>query len=128
LGCARVEWLGYADSGLHGDEGGPLAFARADVDEAARRLADVLEHERADVLTTYDPTGGYGHPDHVHVHHVGRRAAELAGTRVVLEATVDRDLLTRALGLIRRVYRFPPEFDVSAFDRAYSRGRRSRTA
>lgn len=120
LGCARVEWLGYTDSGLHGDEGGPTAFARADPEEAGRRLADVLVAEQADVLTTYDRTGGYGHPDHVQVHHVGRRAAELAGTAVVLEATVDRDLLTRALGLVRRVYRFPPEFDVTAFDRAYA--------
>ena len=120
IGCARVEWLGYADSGLHGDEGGPQAFARASVDEAAERLAALLRDERADVLTTYDQTGGYGHPDHVQVHHVGRRAAELAGTRVVLEATVDRELLTRVLRLVSRVYRFPPEFDAAAFGRAYS--------
>ena len=37
--------------------------------------------------------GGYGHPDHVQVHRVGLRAAELAGTPVVLEATVSRELL-----------------------------------
>ncbi len=120
LGCARVEWLGYADSGLHGDEGGRGAFVQAGVDEPAERLAALLREERADVLTTYDSIGGYGHPDHIHVHHVGRRAAELAGTRVVLEATVDRDLLNRALGLVRRVYRFPAGFDVSAFELAYS--------
>ena len=46
--------------------------------------------ERADVLTIYDRNGGYGHPDHVQVHRVGTRAAELAGTPVVLEATVAR--------------------------------------
>ena len=122
LGCARTEVLGYADSGLEGDEvpREGVAFAAADVNEAARRLADLLVAERADVLTTYEPAGGYGHPDHVQVHRVGALAAELAGTPVVLEATVDRDLITRALRLVRRVYRFPPEFDPTVFDRAYT--------
>ena len=121
LGVARVEWLGYGDSGLDGHGAGAAAqpFALADVDEAAQRLAEILRQERADALTTYDSAGGYGHPDHVAVHHVGARAAELAGTPVVLEATVDRDLLRRAIRLAGLVYRFPPEFDARAFDTAY---------
>ena len=65
-------------------------LCRVPVDEAAAELARLLVEERADVLTTYDAAGGYGHPDHVQVHRVGRRAAELAGTPLVLEATVDR--------------------------------------
>jgi LmbE family N-acetylglucosaminyl deacetylase len=123
LGCARTEVLGYADSGLHGDScagPGPGAFARADVDVAARQLADLLLEERADALIHYDAAGGYGHPDHVQVNRVGRRAAELAGTPLVLEATIDRDLLIKALRLVQRVYRFPPEFDPAVFDRAYT--------
>ena len=72
------------------------------------------------MLTSYDPTGGYGHPDHVQVHHVGARAAELAGTPVVLEATVDRDLLLRGLRLGRRLRLVPDEVDIAAFERAYS--------
>ncbi|MEQ7005238.1 PIG-L family deacetylase [Actinopolymorpha sp. B17G11] len=118
LGCARVEVLGYADSGLDGTAvpgPGQVAFCRSDVDEAAHRLADRLRTERADLLTVYDPAGGYGHPDHVHVHRVGVRAAELACTPTVLEATVDRELLLRALRLVGRVYRFPPGFDVERF-------------
>jgi LmbE family N-acetylglucosaminyl deacetylase len=123
VGAARVEFLGYGDSGLDGravPPHGMEAFARADVDAAAQRLAALLLQERADVLTSYDPSGGYGHPDHVQVHHVGARAAELAGTPVVLEATVDQDLLRRAVRLASLVYRFPPEFDRSAFERAYA--------
>jgi LmbE family N-acetylglucosaminyl deacetylase len=112
--------LEYADSGLDGSSPYPRAFVRAPVDVAAGRLADLLREERADALTSYDPTGGYGHPDHVRVHEVGARAAELAATRVVLEATVDRDLLVRALRLAGRVYRFPPELDLSVFERAYT--------
>ena len=88
LGCARVVSLGYADSGLRPAPADGDAFVHADVDEAAHRLADVLQEERADVLTVYDRNGGYGHPDHVQVHRVGVEAARLAGTPVVLEATV----------------------------------------
>ncbi|MDF5757276.1 PIG-L family deacetylase [Spongiactinospora sp. TRM90649] len=125
LGCARVVKLGYADSGL--SAAGGLAYDRpdnafidADTEEAAQRLAAVLKEEAADLVTIYDPAGGYGHPDHVQVHRVGRRAAEIAGTPIVLEATVDRDLLLRALRLAGRFYKFPPELDLRTFERAYS--------
>ena len=124
LGVARVEHLGYADSGLGPeiapDPPGTTRFVRADVEEAADRLAAILREEQADVLLPYEPNGGYGHPDHKQVHVVGRRAAELAGTPKVLEATVPRDTICRAIDLAARVYRFPPEFDRSSFDRAFS--------
>ncbi len=100
LGCARVEVLGYADSGSDGHRGGPTAFSRMPTEVVAARLAEVLRDEQADVLTSYDPFGGYGHPDHVAVHRVGRLAAQLAGTPVVLEATINRALLLRALRFV----------------------------
>ena len=124
LGTARVETLGYADSGLGPetppDPPGRVRFVRADPEEAAERLAAILREERADVLLTYDANGGYGHRDHVKVHLVGARAAELAGTPRVLQATVPRDLLLRGIRLAAKVYRFPPEFEPSSFERAYS--------
>jgi LmbE family N-acetylglucosaminyl deacetylase len=124
LGVARVECLGYADSGLppdvQDDPPGNVCFVRADREEAAERLALILREERADVLTTYDANGGYGHPDHVQVHQVGARAAELAGTPVVLQATVPRDLLLTGIRLAAKVYRFPPDFDPTTFERAFS--------
>jgi LmbE family N-acetylglucosaminyl deacetylase len=103
LGCARVVRLGYADSGLAPDAGGPAGFSAADVDEIAARLAAILVEERADALTVYDPQGGYGHPDHVQVHRAGTRAAALAGTPLVLEATLDGDLVDRLLRVLRLV-------------------------
>ena len=127
LGCARVECLGYGDSGLSpqggvADERPDNAFIDADTEEAAKALAAILQEERADLLTIYDPAGGYGHPDHVQVHRVGRRAAKIAGTKIVLEATVNRDPLLRLLRLASRFYRFPPEFDIRTFESAYSPG------
>ncbi len=99
LGAGRVVHLGYADSGhgpvLFEDPPGRTRFVRADAGEAAGRLAALLAEERAGLLLSYDPQGGYGHRDHVRVHQVGARAAELAGVRVV-EATVPRELAARA--------------------------------
>ena len=102
IGAARVEVLGYADSGSRGPAA-PGSFAMADVEVAARKLAAILDEERADVLTVYDRVGGYGHRDHVQVHRVGVRAAQIAGTRVVLEATVDRHRIDRVVRMLRRL-------------------------
>ena len=89
----RVEMLGFGDSGMAGDPANddPGCFWQADEDEAAERLAAVLRDERADLLTCYDANGNYGHPDHIKVHQVGVRAAELAGVELVYEATIHRD-------------------------------------
>ncbi|MDP9389262.1 MAG: PIG-L family deacetylase [Actinomycetota bacterium] len=95
LGAARVEFLGYRDSGLV-DAPGELhehAFVRAPTAQVAAALASLLEEERASALVTYDEHGIYGHPDHVKVHQVGVAAAERAATSVVYEATVDREYL-----------------------------------
>jgi len=99
LGAARVEFLGYTDSGMMGEptNDAPGSFWSAPLDEAATRLAAILEDEQADALTVYDQDGQYGHPDHIQVHRVGVRAAELAGTPRVLEATINRDHIERLI-------------------------------
>ena len=102
LGADRVAFLDYLDSGMAGEptNDAPGSFASADIDEAAARLARILDEEHADVLTIYDENGNYGHPDHIQVHRVGVRAAELAGTRRVYEATANRDHLKRLMQLM----------------------------
>ena len=99
LGVARTEILGYRDSGMVGTPANedPASFWQADLEEAAARLAAILTEEQADVLTIYDDHGNYGHPDHVQVHRVGVRAAELARVPRVYEATVNRDAFVRLL-------------------------------
>jgi LmbE family N-acetylglucosaminyl deacetylase len=99
LGATRVEFLGYVDSGMMGEpeNDGAGSFWTASVEEAAEKLAAILSEENADVLTIYDDNGGYGHPDHIQVHRVGKRAGELAGTPRVYQNTVNRDHVQRGL-------------------------------
>lgn len=70
----------YTDSGMTGtaDNDDPTCLWQAGLDEAAGHLVDVIREVRPQVLVTYDPNGGYGHPDHIKAHRVAMRAAELA--------------------------------------------------
>ncbi len=124
LGVARTIWLGYGDSGLHGDRTAgpdePVTLCSVPTADTVEQLREVLDEERADVLVTYDRNGGYGHPDHVRCHEVAVAAAEAAGTPTVFEATVPRDLLLRGIRLADKFYDFPPEFDPAAFERAFT--------
>ncbi len=103
LGIHRVEFMGYVDSGMTGWEqnNDPNCLMRADLDDAGERLAKILREETADTLLTYDWHGNYGHPDHIAVHRIGHRAAELAGTPHVYEATMNRDEMVRMFALQR---------------------------
>jgi LmbE family N-acetylglucosaminyl deacetylase len=122
LGVHRVVDLGYADSGygpvFFVDPPGRTRFARADTEEAAQRLADVLREERSDLLISYEANGGYGHRDHVKVHEVGERAAQLARTPRVIYATMPRELLVRGLRVanwLRVPYIYDPEVVPTAY-------------
>ncbi|MFF3907559.1 N-acetyl-1-D-myo-inositol-2-amino-2-deoxy-alpha-D-glucopyranoside deacetylase [Streptomyces sp. NPDC001848] len=84
LGVGDHRFLGgpgrYRDSGMMGAEQNhrPGSFWSADLDEAAGHLVEVVREVRPQVLVTYDPHGGYGHPDHIQAHRVAMRAADLA--------------------------------------------------
>ena len=85
LGVTDHRFLGgpgrWRDSGMMGTPANadPRCFWRADLDEAARALLDVISEVRPQVLVTYDANGYYGHPDHIQAHRVAWRAFELAG-------------------------------------------------
>jgi len=82
LGVTHLELLGYADSGMMGwptnDAAG--SFWRTPVDEAADRLAALIERYRPDVVVTYDENGFYGHPDHIQAHRVTMAAVARTDT------------------------------------------------
>lgn len=123
LGVHRLECLGYADSGygpvFYPDPPGRVRFGRADVEEAAQLLAAILRDENAQLLLSYERNGGYGHRDHVQVHQVGSRAAELANTPRVLHATMPRELL-RCVGDFARLLRLPAPYDAEVVRTAYT--------
>jgi N-acetyl-1-D-myo-inositol-2-amino-2-deoxy-alpha-D-glucopyranoside deacetylase len=74
----------YEDSGMMGVEENerPTAFWRADLEEAARQLAAVVDEVRPQVVVTYDANGGYGHPDHIQAHRVTLLALDRATHQV----------------------------------------------
>ncbi|MEY2626897.1 MAG: hypothetical protein RJB08_656 [Actinomycetota bacterium] len=111
LGVTHLEWLGYRDSGMTGWEqnGHDGAFIGASIDEAAERLAAILRKHDASVLTVYDWHGNYGHPDHIQVHRVGHRAAEIVGVAHVFEATMNRDAMRRMQDIAREAGLIGPD-------------------
>jgi N-acetyl-1-D-myo-inositol-2-amino-2-deoxy-alpha-D-glucopyranoside deacetylase len=70
LGLAQVHMLNYRDSGMTGSpqNGHPNALASAPVDETAARIARTIRILKPEVVLTFDPIGGYKHPDHIAVH------------------------------------------------------------
>lgn len=102
LGVESLEFLGYRDSGMVGEPSNddPSCFWQADLEEAAQRFAALLTSYACDVVVGYDPHGTYGHPDHIKVHQVGARGADLAGVEQLYWATANRTrfLEARAAG------------------------------
>jgi N-acetyl-1-D-myo-inositol-2-amino-2-deoxy-alpha-D-glucopyranoside deacetylase len=70
----------------------PTAFARVPLDESAGRLAALIRARRPAVVVTYEPSGGYGHPDHVRAHEVTVRALELLADQARLEPWAGAEL------------------------------------
>ena len=66
-GISDVRFLGYRDSGMAGtdDNNHPHSLLQAEPDRVVAQVVEVIRETRPDAVLTHDPTGGYGHPDHV---------------------------------------------------------------
>ena len=66
-GVKDVRFLGYRDSGMIGtpDNEHPDCLHQADPKVAAGKISAILDELQPDLVITHDPTGGYGHPDHI---------------------------------------------------------------
>jgi N-acetyl-1-D-myo-inositol-2-amino-2-deoxy-alpha-D-glucopyranoside deacetylase len=85
LGVGAPHYLGGAgrwrDSGMEGTpKRGRQRFIDADEREAVGALVAVIREQRPHVIVTYDPNGGYGHPDHIRAHTVTTAAVAAAGS------------------------------------------------
>ena len=70
LGIEEVIFLDYRDSGMAGtpENDRPDAFANAPAAEVVPRLAGFMHRYQPQVVLTFEPYGGYGHPDHIAIH------------------------------------------------------------
>jgi len=70
LGLKGVFFLPYRDSGMPGSEDNrhPNAQINASVDEVAGHVVKYIRELKPDIVLTFDPIGGYRHPDHIHIH------------------------------------------------------------
>jgi LmbE family N-acetylglucosaminyl deacetylase len=78
LGLKEVHFLGYRDSGMPGAETNhhPRALANTPIDEVADKVAAIARSVQPQVVITFDPIGGYRHPDHIAIHKATQRAFE----------------------------------------------------
>lgn len=119
LGVSRVVNLGFADSGLDGQAA--RGFSSVPVVDVADLISTVLNEENAQILIGYDPSGGYGHPDHLQVHRATRAAAMLSSKEPELfEATLPREPIANAVKLAKRLHLTPSDFDASEFENAWT--------
>ena len=81
LGLTDVIYLGYRDSGMAGtpDNKHPQALAAAPLEEVAGRIVEIFRRLKSEVVVTFDPIGGYHHPDHVAIHYATVMAFKAAG-------------------------------------------------
>jgi LmbE family N-acetylglucosaminyl deacetylase len=119
LKVARTVSLGYPDSGLNGEVAD--GFTHAGRFTVGKAIAAICDEEDADVLVGYDPSGGYGHPDHLQVHRSVRTASVLCRRPPrVFEATLPREPIARAVHLAASLRLTPKEFSPSDFDSAWT--------
>ena len=80
LGLSNVFTLGYRDSGMAGsiDNKHSESLVSADADELTGRIVRIIRTLAPQIVVTFDPYGGYGHPDHIVTHHATLKAFEAA--------------------------------------------------
>ena len=80
LGIKEIHFLDYRDSGMPGspDNNHPKALVAAPLDEVSAHVAKVIRQVRPQVVITFDPYGGYGHPDHIAIQRACAKAFHAA--------------------------------------------------
>lgn len=70
MGIAELIFLNYRDSGMAGtaENAHPQALINAPAEQVVHELVSIIRRLRPNVITTFEPNGGYGHPDHIAIH------------------------------------------------------------
>ncbi|TFH38121.1 MAG: GlcNAc-PI de-N-acetylase [Anaerolineales bacterium] len=88
LGLKMVHFLNYRDSGMPGSEDNqhPRALTAAPMEQVASEIARYIREIQPQVVLTFDPFGGYGHPDHIAIQRATERAFFLAGEKTAIDS------------------------------------------
>lgn len=80
LGLRQVHFLDYRDSGMPGspENQHTRALIQAPIDEVAKKITFFIRQIKPQVILTFDPIGGYKHPDHIAIHQATVKAFGMA--------------------------------------------------
>lgn len=93
IGVQHVYFLDYRDSGMSGapENDDPRALWQASLFEVAEKLTRLIRRHQPQVMLTFDPNGGYGHPDHIKIHQAALIAYFVAGDARVYPAQITQE-------------------------------------
>lgn len=121
LGFSEVIKLGYRDSGMmnNTEKDRPDSLWQAPTEEVAAKIADVIRRIKPQVIITFDPYGGYGHPDHIKMHLATHAALEMlkddpARPQKLYYSVFPKELIQLGVRLMRLNGRDPRKMGVNA--------------
>ena len=126
LGVSDHRYLGgvgrWRDSGMAGTPANehPRAFVRGDRAEQVEALAAILAEVRPQVVVTYGPDGGYGHPDHIAAHRVTVAACDVSNVDRLFHVVTSRQATEKGVAELSGVdglpYRLPEPGELPVTD------------
>lgn len=125
LGLADIYFLDYRDSGMPGspDNKHPNALFAQPIETVAEKVVAYIRDLKPDVVLTFDPIGGYRHPDHIAIHQATVLAFENANNadfapgagapfqpRKLYYHTISKGFLKLAVFMLRLFGKDPTKF------------------
>ncbi len=131
LGLTSLHFLNYRDSGMENspDNDHPDSLVQAPVEDVAEKVVALIRQIKPQILLAFDPTGGYFHPDHIHMHKAATLAFHAAADAAQFPAQIEAGLIPHQVdklyylafsrGFVRMMARVAPLFgkDPSALGR-----------
>jgi len=95
LGLSAVHFLGYHDSGMENSpqNQNPDCLMQAPLEEVVEKITGLIRQIRPQVVVTFDPQGGYFHPDHIKMHQAASAAFAAAGNPNQFPEQLGNDLM-----------------------------------
>ena len=93
IGLSNLYFLDYRDSGMVGTPPNedPRCLWQANLLEVTEKLVRLVRRHKPHVMLTFDPNGGYGHPDHIKIHQATMVAYFVAGDARVFPEQISKE-------------------------------------